>query len=205
MKRRKETEKTDTDGRILSDDRGRYRNCARRGAWKSPSPFSKRKHSWQHLDFGHLASRTVRKYVSIVLSDQVFGNLLWLIYKTNPLVYKMRLVIYTYIFLRWLSERHQFSSVQFSSSVMSNSLRPHEPQRTRPPYPSPTLRIYPNPCPSSQWCHPAISSSVISFFFCPKSLPSSGSFPTSQLFAWGGQSTGVSALASSPPKKSQGW
>ena len=99
----------------------------------------------------------------------------------------------------------QFSSVQFSRSVVSNSLRPHESQHTRPPCPTPTPRVHPNSCPSSRWCYPAISSSVIPFSFCSQSLPASESFPMSQLFAWGGQSTGVSALASFLPKKSQGW
>ena len=79
---------------------------------------------------------------------------------------------------------------------MSGSLRPHESQHARPPCPSPTPRVYSNSCPSSQWCHPAISSSVIPFSSCPQSLPASGSFPMSQLFAWGGQSIGVSASAS---------
>ena len=96
-------------------------------------------------------------------------------------------------------------SVQFSRSVVSHSLRPHESQHARPPCPSPTPRVHSNSCPSSRWCHPAISSSVIPFFSCPQSLPSSKSFPMSQLFAWGGQSTGVSALASFIPKISQGW
>ena len=100
---------------------------------------------------------------------------------------------------------HQFSSVQFSRSVMSNSLRPHESQHTRPPCPSPTPGVHSDSRPSSQWCHPAISSSVVPFSSCPQSLPASESFPISQLFAWGGQSTGVSALASFLPKKSQGW
>ena len=99
----------------------------------------------------------------------------------------------------------QFSSVQFSRSVMSNSLRPHELQHTRPPCPSPTPRVHSDSWPSSQWCHPAISSSVVPFSSCPQSFPASESFPMSQLFAWGGQSTGVSASASFPPKKSQGW
>ena len=98
-----------------------------------------------------------------------------------------------------------FSSVQFSCSVMSDSLRPHESQNTRPPCPSPTPRVHLNSRPLSQWCHPAISSSVIPFSSCSQSLPTSESFPMSQLFAWGGQSTGVSALASFLPKKSQGW
>ena len=101
--------------------------------------------------------------------------------------------------------RCYFSSVQFSRSVVSNSLRPHESQHARPPCPPPTPRVHSDSRPSSRWCHPAISSSVIPFSSCPQSLPVSESFPMSQLFAWGGQSTGVSALASFLPKKSQGW
>ena len=85
---------------------------------------------------------------------------------------------------------------QFSLSVVSDSLRPHESQHARPPCPSQTPGVYSNSCPSSQWYHPAISSSVIPFSSCPQSIPASGSFPTSQLFAWGGQSIGVSASAS---------
>ena len=99
----------------------------------------------------------------------------------------------------------QFSSVQFSCSVVSDSLRPHESQHARPPCPSPTLQVHSESHPSSQWCHPAISSLVVPFSSCPQSLPASESFPMSQFFAWGGQSTGVSALASFRPKKSQGW
>ena len=99
----------------------------------------------------------------------------------------------------------QFSSVQFSRSLVSDSLQPHESQHARPPCPSPTPGVHPDSHPSSQWCHPAISSSVVSFSSCPQSLPASESFAMSQLFAWGGQSTGVSALASFLPRKSQGW
>ena len=99
----------------------------------------------------------------------------------------------------------QFSSVQFSRSVVSDSLRPHEPQHARPPCPSPSPGVHSDSRPSSRWCHPSISSSVVPFSSCPQSLPASESFPMSQLFAWGGQSTGVSALASFLPKKSQGW
>ena len=98
-----------------------------------------------------------------------------------------------------------FSSVWFSRSVMSDSLRPHELQHTRPPSPSPTPGVHSNSGPSSRWCHPAISSSVVPFSSCPQSLPASGSFPMSQLFAWGGQSTGVSALASVLSKNTQDW
>ena len=99
----------------------------------------------------------------------------------------------------------QFSSVQFSCSVVSNSLWPHELQHTRPPCPSPTPGVHSDSHPSSQWYHPAISSLVVPFSSCPQSLPASESFPMSQLFAWGDKSTGVSALASVLPKKSQGW
>ena len=91
------------------------------------------------------------------------------------------------------------SSAQFSHSVVSDSLWPHEPQHTRPPCPSPTPRVYPNPCPLSQWCHPAISSSGIPFSSCPQSLPASKSFPMSQLFACGGRRIRVSASASVLP------
>ena len=98
-----------------------------------------------------------------------------------------------------------FSSVQLSRSVMSDSLRPHESQHARPPCPSPTSGVHSDSRSSSQWCHPAISSSVVPFSSCTQSLPASKYFPVSQLFEWGGQSTGVSALASFLPKKSQGW
>ena len=97
------------------------------------------------------------------------------------------------------------SSVQFSNSVVSDSLQTHELQHARPPCPSPTPGVHSESRPSSQWCNPAISSSVASFFSCPQSIPPSESFPMSQLFAWGGQSTGASTLASFFPKKSQGW
>ena len=95
--------------------------------------------------------------------------------------------------------------VQFSRSVVFNSLRPHESQHARPPCPSPTPRVHSNSCPSSRWCHPAISCSVVPFSSCPQSLPASESSPVSQLFAWGGQSTGVSALASFIAKNTQDW
>ena len=98
-----------------------------------------------------------------------------------------------------------FSSVQFSHSVVSNSLQPHESQHARPPCPSPAPRVYSNSCPSSRGCHPAISSSVVPFSSCSQSLPASGSFPMSQLLAWGGQSIGVSASASVLPMNTQSW
>ena len=98
-----------------------------------------------------------------------------------------------------------FSSVQFSHSVVSDSLRPLESQHARPPCPSPTPRVYSDSCPSSQWCHPAISSSIVPFSSCPLSLLASGSFPMSQLFAWGGQSIGVSTSASVLPMNTEDW
>ena len=96
-------------------------------------------------------------------------------------------------------------SDQISRSVVSDSLRPHESQHARPPCPLPTPRVHWDSRPSSQWWHPAISSSVVAFFSCPQSLPTSECFPMSQLFAWGDQCTGISALASFLPKRSQGW
>ena len=98
-----------------------------------------------------------------------------------------------------------FSSVQFRCSVVSDSLWPHESQHTRPPCPSPTPWVYSNSCPSSWWCHPAISSSGVPFSSCPQSLPESGSFLMSQLFTWDGQSIGVSASASVLPMNTQDW
>ena len=111
-------------------------------------------------------------------------------------------VCYNFSFPYSILPLFQFSSVH---SVVSDFLWPHKSQHARPPCPSPTPRVHSDSRPSSQWCHPAISSSVVPFSFCPPSLPASESFPMSPLFAWGGQSTGVSALASFLPKKSQGW
>ena len=110
-----------------------------------------------------------------------------------------------FLILSCLSLSFISHSVQFSRSVVSNYLRPHESQHTRPPCLSPTPGVHSDSRPSSQWCHPAISSSVVPFSSCPQSLPASESFPMSQFFAWGAQSIGVSALASFLPKKPQGW
>ena len=95
--------------------------------------------------------------------------------------------------------------IQFSHSVMSDSLRPHERQHARPPCPSPTPRVYSNSCPSSRWCHPTISFFVVPFSSCPKSFPASGSLPMSQLFISGGQSIGVSASTSVFLMNTQDW
>ena len=117
----------------------------------------------------------------------------------------MEKILVTWEWKSFNSEVKSISSVQFSHSVVSNSLRPHEPQHARPPCPSPTPGVHSDSCPSSQWCHPVISSSVIPFSSCPQSLPASESFPMSQLFAWGGQRTGVSALASVLQMNTQDW
>ena len=98
-----------------------------------------------------------------------------------------------------------FPNVQFSCSVMSDSLQPHESQHARPPCPSPTPGVHPNPCPLSRWCHPTILSSDVPFSSYPQSFPASGSFQMSQLFTSGGQSSGVSALASALPMNIQDW
>ena len=102
----------------------------------------------------------------------------------------------------WLSCK---VSVQFSRLVVSDSLQPHESQHTRPPCPSPTPGVHSNSCPSSQWCHPAISSSVVPFSSCPQSFPAPTSFPMSQLFTWGGQSIGASASTPVRPMNTQDW
>ena len=99
----------------------------------------------------------------------------------------------------------QFSSVHFSRSVLSKSLRPHKLQHARPPCPSPTPGVYPKPCPLSRWWHPTISSSVVPFFSCPQSFPASGSFQMSQLSESGDQSIGVSASTSVLPMNTQDW
>ena len=109
------------------------------------------------------------------------------------------------ISMQWLLRKKEvsFNSVQFSHLVMSNSLQPHELQHVRPPCPSQTPGVYSNSCPSSRWCHTAISSSVIPFSSCSQFLPESGSFLMSQLFTWGSQSIGVSASASVLPMNTQ--
>ena len=108
-------------------------------------------------------------------------------------------------FFFWFLLLSFYSSVQFSCSVVSNSVWPHELQHARPPSPSPTPELHPNPCLLSQWCHPTISSSVVPFSSCPQSFPASGSFPMSQPLASGGQSIGVSASTSVLPMNTQDW
>ena len=124
-----------------------------------------------------------------IINRKVFGN---------GSTQFMRITIDLHLFLLYLS-------VQFSRSVVSDSLRPYESQHTRPPCPSPTPGVHPNTCPLSQWCHPTISSSVIPFSFCLQSFPASGSFPMNQLFTSGGQIIGVSASTSVLSMNTQDW
>ena len=120
--------------------------------------------------------------------------------KYKPYLFAFYIVFQFYFVSCWTS-----ASVQFSCSVVSDSLRPHESQHSRPPCPSPTPRVHPNPCPLSWWCHPTISFSVVSFSSCPRSFPASGSFPMSQLFISGGQSIGVSASTAVLSMNTQDW
>ena len=122
------------------------------------------------------------------------------------LIEGMGSVIYTYVsFIKlFYLSMWGFSSVQFSRSVVSDSLRPHESQHARPPCPSPSSGVHSDSRPSSLWCHPAVSSSVVPFSSCPQSLPASESFPMSQLFAWGGQSAGSFSFSIIPSKEIPG-
>ena len=121
----------------------------------------------------------------------------------NSAIHNFTVSVYVWLKIHPFPICTNVSSVQSFSHVPS--LRPHGLQHARLPCPSPTPRTCSNSCPTSRWCHPTISSSLVPFSSCPQSLPASESFPMSQLFAWGGRSTGVSALASFLPKKSQGW
>ena len=152
---------------------------------------------WYSLLFSLPFSSFLPLVKRVILDNNLSTKRWWALWESDSKFLESRSVI-TYFM-------SQFSSVQFSRSVMSDSLQPHESQHTRPPCPSPTPQVHSDSRPSSQWCHPAISSSVVSFSSCPQFLPASESFPMSQLFTWGGQTTGVSALASFLPKKSQGW
>ena len=129
-------------------------------------------------------------------------NIMLIIIRGNMLLIMSKHIVLSPAFY---SQKYQFSSVQFSHPVVSDSLWSHELQHSRPPCPSPTPRVYSSSCPLSWWCHSTISSSVIHFCSCPQSLPASGSFPKSQLLARGGQSIGVSASASVLPMNTQDW
>ena len=160
-----------------------------------------------NLFFVILFCRIISLLIATKIYFDIYSDQLYL--KSSFIcMYEVRNIFFKYknkVKLIDIQKKYQLNtSVQFSHSVMSDSLQPHESQDTRPPCPSPTPRVHSDSCPSSQWCHPAISSSVVPFSSCPQSLPASESLPMSQLFSWGGQSTGVSALASFLPKKYQG-
>ena len=133
----------------------------------------------------------------------VFYYFFFLIFLCLLLLLYMNSIFNTFIGL--LMNPVFLSSVQFCLSVVSDSLTPHESQHGRHPCPSPTPSVHPDPCPSSQWCHPTILSSVIPFSSCPQSFPVSGSFQMSQLFTSGGQSIGVSASISVLSMNTQDW
>ena len=154
-------------------------------------PFSSSRGSFQPKGWTHVS------YVSCT------GQ--WVLYHQHHLGSPLVPILCQFLKLYYSFVRGSVSSVQFSRSVVSDSLWPHELQHTRAPCPSPTPRVHSNSCPSSRWCHPAISSSVVPFSSCPQSCPASESFPMSQFFAWDSQSTGVSALASVLPMNTQDW
>ena len=137
----------------------------------------------------------------LILLSQWIGQHMW----PSPVCLLQATNFYTFYHNLINLLNFYFSSVQFSHSVVSDSLQPHELQHARPPCPSPTPGIHSNSHPSSWWWHPAISSSVVPFSSFPQSLPASESFPVSQLFVWGGQSTQVSASASFLPMNTQAW
>ena len=160
----------------------------------------------QHLHWKFKLSRPYFFLITERREYQLFFSFFFLNWSTVALLYStQKLCVSFCCAAKWISHTYTIRSHQISRSVVSDSLRPHESQHARPPRPSPTPGVHSHSRPSSQWCHPAISSSVVPFSSCPQSLPASGSFPMCQLFAWGGQSTGVSASASFLPKKSQGW
>ena len=132
-------------------------------------------------------------------------ELFWELNKTNHVKHYRQFLVPSSSILGYHWHPLWTTSVQFSCSVVSDSLRPHESQHARPPCPSPSPGVHSDSCPSSQWCHPAISSSVVPFSSCPQSFPASGSLQMSQLFASGGQSIGVSASTSVPPMNTQDW
>ena len=155
-----------------------------------------------HTLFNQFQVRTKCTFLNSVVFSFVSSNVFIILIFYSEIV-KRKMNIQN--FHIWRLYFYVIRSDQMSHSVVSYSLQPHESQHARPPCPSPTPRVHSDSRASSQWCHPAISSSVVPFSSCPQSLPASESFPMSQLFAWGSQSTGVSALASFLPKKSQGW
>ena len=147
--------------------------------------------SWITKSFIQLAAENLLSSGTIVDSDETVAS-------------KRKTLAHTELTCGWGKILH-ISSVQFSHSIVSNSLWPHELQHTRPLCPSPTPGVYPNSCPLSRWCHPTISCSVVPFSSCPQSFPASGSCQMSQHFTSGGQSIGVSASTSVLPMNTQDW
>ena len=162
--------------------------------------------SFVYLSFSLLLNQYTCYSLSLPLFKlPLISTLIYVFVLSEDLCIEINIHLLDYLWIRsiWICtstlnsicSKQRISSVQFSCSVVSDSLRPHESQHTRPPCPSPTPGVHSNSCPSSQWCHQDISSSVIPFSPCPQSLPASGSFQISQLFTWGGQTIGVSASA----------
>ena len=163
----------------------------RRSPWRISKLLITRRYLWWVLDFDFFCNNIME--ISIVHSLGWYSALYWLHLLLQMVSEKGSLPSAPHGFIFHLTLGQSVS--QFSRSVMSDSLPPHESQHARPPCPSQTPGVYSNSCPSSQWCHPAILFSVVPFSSCPQSLPASRSFPMSQLFAWDGQSIGVSASA----------
>ena len=163
---------------------------------------------WCIIQFQNNSRRTLIDYL---LSTTNFASALPILESVNHDSDMSRFLVGVTFFLAFYlhcifwSCAKLFSSVQFSRSVVSDSLRPHKSQHIRPPCPSPTPGVYSDSCLLSQWCHPAISSSVVPFSSHTQSLPASGSFRINQLFTWGGQNIGVSASASVLPMNTQYW
>ena len=155
---------------------------------------------WKHQFFGAQSSLWSTSHIHTWLQEWVLNGDLWLA-RVNEWGSGADKQCKKIMSVLWVI----FSTVQFSLSVVSNSLWPHESWHARPPCPSPTPRVHSNSRPLSWWCNPAISSSVVPFSSCLQPLPASGSFPMSQLFAWGSQSIGVSASASVLPRNTQDW
>ena len=151
---------------------------------------------WTKALFWSLCLLIIHKRLSTILTGNYFLNLY--------LFYFFKYSMYCMIFIKYqILNAPMCSSVQFSHPVVSTSLRLHELQHARPPCPSPTPRVHPNPCPLSWWCHPTISSSIVPFSSCPQSFLASGSFQMSQVFASGGRSIGTST--SVLPMNNQDW
>ena len=179
--------------------------------WYSPPEFSSVYKTVLPLTCGgwHVALHGCKPSVAILCWSQIntllLGNCQSIYFQSTDNIYVGPIMLLFRYFLLWALFWSFGYLVQFSHSIMSNSLQPHEPQHTRPPCPSPNPRVYPNSCPLSRWCHLTISSSVIPFSSCLQSFPTSGSFQMGQFFPWGGQNIGISASTSVLPMNTQDW